>query len=193
VAFQLADGLADGPRTLLVDSPADLLYLEVMSAYLRDAGRQGLPADWRVVPTGGLHAIPLLAVLLGAPLQAAVLLGVGAGSPRVLELVADGLVLPERLVPIPEIVGQPEAGVEDLFDEAFYLHLLAAAGVATLRPEQLPPAGALVRRVERATERPLGRYRPARYLLANQDRLLPAIGREPLQRFARLFSVLAEL
>ena len=41
--------------------------------------------------------------------------------------------------------------------------------------------------------RPLDRYRPARHLLCHSDRLLPALGREPLHRFARLFSVLAEL
>ncbi len=50
-----------------------------------------------------------------------------------------------------------------------------------------------VRRVERATGTTLDRYRPARYLLNQQQRLLPAIGREPLHRFARLFATLDEL
>jgi energy-coupling factor transporter ATP-binding protein EcfA2 len=192
-AFRLAAGLAEGPRTLLVGGPADVLYLEIMSAYLRDGGRAGLDRAWTMVPTGGLAGIPLLAALLGAPLEAAVLLDVGAGSPPVLELVQEGLVLPERLLALTEVVEQAEAGVEDLFDEAFYLHLLAAAGVATLQPEAVAGHGAIVRRVERALERPLDRYRPARYLLCQQDRLLPALGREPLHRFARLFDLLAEL
>jgi hypothetical protein len=37
------------------------------------------------------------------------------------------------------------------------------------------------------------RYRPARYLLTQQQRLLPAISREPLHRFALLFATLDEL
>jgi hypothetical protein len=192
-AFQLASGLGAGPRTLVVDGPADVLYLEIMSAYLRDAERSGLDPAWRLVPAGGLDGIPALAALLGAPLQAAVLLGVGAGSPRVLELVQEGLVLPERLVALTEVVELAEAGVEDLFDEPFYLHLLAASGVALPRPGELPGDGSIVRRVERAMERPLDRYRPARHLLSHQDRLLPALGREPLHRFARLFGLLAQL
>jgi hypothetical protein len=51
----------------------------------------------------------------------------------------------------------------------------------------------VVRRVERASGTALDRYRPARYLLNQQQRLLPAIGREPLHRFARLFATLDEL
>jgi predicted ATPase len=193
LAFRLAAGLADEPRTLLVDGPADLVYLEVMGAYLRDAGRHGLDPVWRVVPTGGLDGIPALAALLGAPLRAAVLLGVGAGSPLVLGMVQQGLVLPERLLPLTELLGQAEAGVEDLFDEAFYLHLLAEAGIASLRREQLPGPGPVVRRVEAAVGRPLDRYPPACHLLYHQQQLLPVMGRETLHRFARLFGLLAEL
>jgi hypothetical protein len=145
------------------------------------------------VPAGGLAAIPVLAALLGAPLEAAVLLGVGAGSPRVLELVQEGVVPPERLVALTEVVELAEAGLEDLFDEAFYLQLLAGAGIAALRPGELPGRGPIVRRVEQALERPLDRYRPARHLLCHQGELLPSVGREPLNRFARLFGLLAEL
>src|SRR5215218_6104988 len=131
--------------------------------------------------------------LLGGPLEAAVLLEVGAGHPAVRALADQGVVLPERLLPLTELTGQSEAGLEDLFDDAFYLHLLAATGVEELDPDALAGEGSIVRRVEQATGSPVDRYRPARYLLTQQQRLLPAIGREPLHRFARLFATLDEL
>ena len=103
------------------------------------------------------------------------------------------MVLPERLLALTELTGESQAGLEDLFDDAFYLHLLAATGVEGLDPEQLAGEGSIIRRVERATGVSVDRYRPARYLLTQQQRLLPAIGREPLHRFARLFATLDEL
>jgi hypothetical protein len=193
LAVALLDGLGAGPRTLLVGGAADLIYLEVMSGYLWDGGRRGLDPAWRLLPTGGLAGLPLLAALLGAPLRAAVLLEVGAGHPSVRALATKGVVLPERLLALTELTGQSEAGLEDLFDEPFYLHLLAATGVEGLDPEELAGEGSVVRRVERATGTVLDRYRPANYLLSQQQRLLPTIGREPLQRFARLFATLDEL
>ena len=102
------------------------------------------------------------------------------------------MVLPERLLALTELTGGSQAGLEDLFDDAFYLHLVAATGVEELDPDELAGEGSIVRRIERATGTALDRYRPARYLLT-QQRLLPAIGREPLHRFARLFATLDEL
>jgi predicted ATPase len=193
LASSLLEGLGAGPHTLLVGGVSDLVYLEVMSGYLRDGGRPGLDPAWRVLPTGALGGLPVLATLLGAPLEAAVLLEVGAGHPSVRALADQGVVLAERLLALTELTGQSEAGLEDLFDDAFYLHLLAATGIEGLDPEELAGEGSIVRRVERATGTALDRYRPARYLLTQQQRLLPVIGREPLHRFARLFATLDEL
>jgi predicted ATPase len=193
LAGSLLEGLGAGPRTLLVGGVSDLVYLEVMSGYLREGGRRGLDPAWRVLPTGGLAGLPLLATLLGAPLEAAVLLEVGAGHPAIRALAEQGVVLPERLLALTELTGESQAGLEDLFDDAFYLHLLAATGLEGLDPEELAGEGSIIRRVERATGVTVDRYRPARSLLIQQQRLLPAIGREPLHRFARLFATLDEL
>jgi predicted ATPase len=191
LATRVAGQLDAGPGTLLVQGPADLVYLEVMSAYLRDAGRPGLDPRWVPVPAGGLHAIAGLAALLGAPLRAAVLLSLGAGHPDVTALLREGLLLPERLVPLTELTGTSEAGLEDLFDEGFYLELLGWSGVEAPRAGELPTTGgSLVRRVERALGHPVDRYRPAHFLLVNQANLLPGLGRVTINRFARLFELL---
>jgi AAA domain, putative AbiEii toxin, Type IV TA system/AAA domain len=193
LASRVAAELDLGPETLLVPGPADLVYLEVMSAYLREAGRGGLDPRWVVVPAGGLHAIPALTAMLGAPLRPAVLLSRGGGHPEVTELVADGLLLPERLVALTEITGSAEAGLEDLFGEGFYLELLSWSGMKAPRAGELPAGGSLVKRIELALDQPIDRYHPARFFLLNQERLLPAVGRVTINRFARLFEILNEL
>src|SRR6266496_4132677 len=132
--------------------------------------------------------VPLRAALAGR-VAAAVLLGLGAGHPEVTGLVHDGLVLPERLVALTELTGTAEAGLEDLFDEDFYLELLDGSGVKAPSLGELPAAGGLVKRVECALGQRLDRYRPARFLLINQARLLPGLSRATINRFARLFEV----
>jgi AAA domain, putative AbiEii toxin, Type IV TA system len=193
LASRVAAEVDLGPDTLLVPGPADLVYLEIMSAYLREAGRGGLDPRWVALPAGGLHAIPALAAMLGAPLRSAVLLSRGAGHPEVTRLVADGLLLPERLVALTEVTGTAEAGIEDLFGEGFYLELLAWSGLQAPRAGELPSGGALVKRIECALGHQLDRYHPARFLLVNSERLLPAIGRATINRFAQLFEILNEL
>src|SRR6266498_6106829 len=106
---------------------------------------------------------------------------------------ADGLLLPERLVALTEVTGTAEAGIEDLFGEGFYLELLAWSGLRAPRASELPSGGALVKRVEYALGQPIDRYQPARFLLINQERLLSAIGRVTINRFAQLFEILNEL
>ncbi len=194
LASRVAGQLGAGSDTLLVPGPADVLYLELMSAYLRDAGRHGLDPRWVPVPAGGLHALPAVAMLLGTPLRAAVLLSLGAGHPEVTGLLRGGLLLPERLVPLTELTGSSEAGLEDLFEESFYLELLRWSGVEPPRADELPKGrGSLVTRIEGALGRPVDRYRPARFLLVNQANLLPGLGRSTINRFARLFELLNEL
>ena len=148
LATSLLKGIGAGPRTLLVGGVPDLIYLEVMSGYLRDGGRSGLDPAWRVLPTGGLGGLPVAATLLGAPLEGAVLLEVGAGHPSVRALAEQGVVLPERLLALTELTGQSEAGLEDLFDDAFYLHLVGAT-----RGRGAGPGGA----GRRGLDRPAGR------------------------------------
>ncbi|HYN19234.1 MAG TPA: ATP-binding protein, partial [Actinomycetes bacterium] len=92
LATSLLEGLGAGPRTLLVGGVPDLVYLDVMSGYLREGNRRGLDPAWRVLPTGGLAGLPLVAALLGTPLEAAVLLEIGAGHPSVRALVDQGTV-----------------------------------------------------------------------------------------------------
>jgi hypothetical protein len=193
VGFELLRPLELGPDTLVVDGPAELVYLEVLSGFLRDTGRTGLDPRWVLVPAGGLDGVAALATLLGPPLDLSVLLGVGAGHRFVRSLVQRGMLSPERLVALTEFTGEAEAGLEDLFGDAFYLRLLAAAGVARLSVEEVRGPGRVVGRVERALGRRFDRYRPARILLLDQGDLLPLLPPEAVERFSGLFGSLNEL
>jgi len=193
IGLELLRPLTLGPDTLVVDGPAELLYLEVVSGFLRDTGRIGLDPRWLLVPAGGLDGVAALATLLGTPLDLAVLLDVGAGHRWVRSLVQRGVLLPERLVALTELTGDVESGLEDLLGDAFYLRLLAASGVGRLSVEEVHGPGRLVGRVEVALRRPFDRYRPARVLLLDQADLLPLMPPEAVQRYSSLFGALNEL
>jgi predicted ATPase len=193
VGHRLLRRLELAPDTLLVDGPTELLYLEVLSGLLRDNGHEFLDPRWVLVPAGGLDGLPVLAALLGAPLEAAVLLDADGGDHLARSLAQRGLLLPERVVSVAELLGEADAGVEDLLGDAFYLRLLAAAGIAKPSPEEVQGPGRLVGRVERALGQPLDRYGVARTLLLKQAELLPDLAADVLDRFGALFGAVNRL
>jgi predicted ATPase len=193
VGHRLLRRLELAPDTLLVDGPTELLYLEVLSGLLRDNGHEFLDPRWVLVPAGGLDGLPVLAALLGAPLEAAVLLDADGGDHLARSLAQRGLLLPERVVSVAELFGEADAGVEDLLGDAFYLRLLAAAGIAKPSPEEVQGPGRLVGRVERALGQPLDRYGVARTLLLKQAELLPDLAADVLDRFGALFGAVNRL
>jgi predicted ATPase len=188
IGYQLLRPLAFGPDTLVVDGPAELLYLEVMSGFLRDTGHEFLDPRWVLVPAGGLDGLPAMAALVGAPLDVAVLLDLGTGHRRVRSLVQRGILVPERLVSLAELVAEDEAGLEDLLGDGFYLRLLASAGIGKPSIEEVQGSGRLLTRVELALGQPVDRYRAARTLLLKQAELLPGLPGEVVDRFTGLFA-----
>jgi len=193
LGYQLLRPLSLGPDTLVVDGPTELLYLEVVSGFLHDTGHDFLDPRWVLAPAGGLDGLPVLAALLGAPLDQAVLIDVAGGDRLVRSLVQRGVLLPERVVSLAELLGEAEAGIEDLFGDAVYLRLLAAAGIGKPSLEEVMGPGRLVARVERALGYPVDRYRVARTLLARQTELLPGLPAELVERFGALFGAVNRL
>jgi hypothetical protein len=193
LGYQLLRPLSLGPDTLVVNGPTELLYLEVLSGFLRDTGQDFLDPRWVLAPAGGLDGLPVLAALLGAPVEAAVLIDAATGDHLVRSLLQRGVLLPERVVSLPELVGEAEAGVEDLLGEPFYLRLLGAAGIGKPSLEEVQGPGRLVTRVERALGQPVDRYRAARTLLAKQAELLPGLPAEIVDRFSGLFAAVNRL
>jgi hypothetical protein len=192
LGYELAQTLFVGPDNLVVEGPADLIYLIVMSEHLRSLGRASLDPRWVIVPVGGLDKIPTFVALLGAHLNVAVVMDAAAGgSQKINSLIERGMIEAKQVVPLNKITGGKEADVEDLFDEAFYLQLVKDSGVGAVTKAKLPAGLRIVKRVEQA----LGvydHYRPARHLL-EQPGLLPKIDEPTLDHFERLFNNLNAL
>jgi predicted ATPase len=188
LGYQLAQTLFLGPDNLIVEGPADYLYLQVMSDHLRSLGRTCLDPRWVIVPVGGLDKIPTFIALLGAQLNVAVILEVSAGgTQRVNSLVERGIIGGEKLIALNELAGMAEADIEDLFNTDFYLDLLSRSGAASVNPSQLKIKGRVLRRIEAATGASFDHYQPARYLLEHQADLVKSFDKATLDRFEELF------
>jgi predicted ATPase len=188
LGYELAQTLFLGPDNLIVEGPADYIYLQVISSHLRGLGRTGLDPRWVIVPVGGLDKIPTFVALLGAQLNVAVVLEVSAGATqKVNSLVQRGIIAGEKLIPLTEFTGTPEADIEDLFEVDFYLDLLGRSGIAAIKQGQLKTKGRILKRVEAVIGTSFDHYRPARYLLEHQVELLKKIDNGALDRFETLF------
>lgn len=188
LGYDIAQTLFLGPDNLVVEGPADYLYLQIMSGHLKGMGRTGLDRRWVIVPVGGLDKIPTFVALLGAQLNVAVVLDVASGgTQKVNSLVQRGIIAGEKLIPLTEFTQTAEADIEDLFDVGFYLDLLDRAGIAAVKRDQLKSVGRIIKRVETVTGASFDHYQPARYLLEHQVELLKLVADVTLDRFEGLF------
>lgn len=187
LGYELAQTLFIGPNNLLVEGPADLLYLRIMSEHLQVLGRTGIDSRWVITPVGGLDKIPTFVALLGSQLKIAVVLEVSTGgSQRVASLVQKGIIAGERLISLTEFTQTAEADIEDLFEPDFYVNLVKLSG-AVQEKVALPAAGGrILKRIETAVNRSFNHYQPAQYLLAHQVELLKSINAATLDRFEGL-------
>jgi hypothetical protein len=141
-----------------------------------------------IVPAGGLEKIATFVSLMGTGLNLVALVNPVAGaSPMIEDLVARGVMEHERIIPISEFAPSKQAHLEDLFDETFYLHLLRQSGAASVSDVDLKAGPTVITRVEDASGAPFSRYKPAEYLLRNQEELLGRLSRDALGRFVALF------
>jgi energy-coupling factor transporter ATP-binding protein EcfA2 len=198
LGYELAQTLFVAPDNLLVEGPADMIYLALLDEAVRRGGKNGLDERWVIVPVGGIDKIATFVTLLGGnQLNTSVLIDASSrGQQRVDELRRHGHLRENSLIQISEIVGSSEADIEDLFDAGFYLQLVNGAEADKLPKKltlkDLPQDSRLTRRVERYfADNGLGRpshYRPAAYFQRNQATLLPKLSAATLERAADLFS-----
>ena len=182
----LVRSLEVGSDNLIVREPSDSLFLTVMSGHLEKQGRVRLDPRWTIVPAGGLAGASAFAALLGAPASMAVVTGgedARAGDPPIARAIAAD----ENVIHLPEVAGAPEADVEDLFAEDFYVGLVNRSGAAIVEWFEVLGEGRIVERIRTATGAPYSRYLPARLLLEGGAELLARVDGETLDRFEALF------
>ncbi len=188
LGYELAQTLFLGPDNLVVEGPADLIYLQLISDYAESQGKPHLDDRWVIVPAGGLDKVPTFISLIGAQLNVVALVDIaGAGPQKIADLVKRGVIEQRRIIPVTEFTDTSEADLEDLFDDTFYLHLLRSSGTVSVKKADLKGGGRIIRQVEAAADGSFSHYKPARYFLQNQGDLLTKVGEEALERFVALF------
>ena len=192
MGFEVTQGLMVGPDTLLVEGPADILYLQALSRKLESLGRTRLDPKWAMCPSGGVDKVlPFVRLFYGNDLNTVVLTDFDRGQTGNLdELYKSGLLERERIILTGEIADQTEADIEDFFAHELFVELINRTFV--LEAEDRLTVAKLMN-ADESTERAVkkaeayfrllsdripmfSRYSPALYLLQNPELLE---GREP--------------
>lgn len=194
LGVDMTQTLIIGADQLLVEGPADVAYLSVMSDLLRREGGRGLDPRWTLTPVGGIDKLPTFVALLGgSDLKIAVLMdGAAGGNQKLTNLVARGLLDRTRLIPITDITGTNEADIEDLFDADWYLGLLTKSGVGTF--DQIKSnGGRIVKQIEAQLGGRYDHYQPAAWLLRDSSGFIAEIQPPARERFQTLIDRLNAL
>jgi len=207
LGYDIHQTLFVGPNCLVVEGPADMLYLQGISSVLERDDREGLSEKWTITPVGGSGKVPTFVSML-APQQGlniAVLIDLQAGDRQSIEaLYKKKLLYKKKVHTFADFTGAAEADVEDMFDRDFYLELVNAEYQKQLKaPITADKLNANQPRVIKEIEAHLvvdplksgmfGHFRPARYFSENLEVLTPKLSDETKDRFEAAFKKLNEL
>lgn len=211
LGYTVAQNLFIATRNLLVEGPADLVYLKFFSAVLEKAGRVGLRDDITIVPIGGLDKVATFIALLGANQLELTVLHDWASKPdqRIASLVELKLIKDKHVLNYGQFrvvsakakdappATAPATDVEDMFTPTFYLKLFSGAFEGKLPNEvkevDLGPGDRIISRLERyladksISLRARGGYN--HYAVANHLASNPpkAVDKDAMTRFEELF------
>lgn len=207
LGYEIQQTLFIGPNSLVVEGPADMLFLRAVSAELEREGREGLSEQWVITPVGGSGKVPAFVALLAPQkgMNVATLLDIQNSDRALIEdLYKKKLLQKKQVATYADFTKTAEADIEDMFERDFYLSLVNAEFAAQLRSPIKPAAlNAKQPRTLRAIEghleaHPLksgkfGHYRPARYFSENVVTLWPKVSDATKDRFESAFKHLNAL
>lgn len=133
LGYDIAQNLFVSKNNLLVEGPADLIYLTVLSSVLEAEKRTFLNENITIVPVGGLDKVTtFISLLRGSKLNVACLLDTFTdqkGKQKVEDLVMHKIIKDKNIRFFNEFTdnGKPVADIEDLFDKEEYLKLFNLA------------------------------------------------------------------
>jgi hypothetical protein len=189
LGYDLVQHLFVAEHNLVVEGTSDYAYLQIISDFLKAAGRTHLDARWSIVPVGGADLIPTFVALLGNHLNVTVVVdSKKGGQQRLHQLAKDGYLEKQRLILLHEVLGKSGADIEDLFKEDDYLSLYNTAFTKKLNGADLKGTDPVVTRIAR--HEGVDRYdhgRPADIFLRDRDAVLKTLSDETLKNFEKLF------
>lgn len=207
LGYEIQQTLFIGPNSLVVEGPADMLFMRAVSAQLEREGRIGLSDSWVITPVGGSGKVPAFVALLVPQkgLNVATLLDIQNSDRALIEdLYKKKLLKKKQVATYGDFSGKPEADVEDMFERDFYAGLVNAEYAKQLTtPIDSAALNAKEPRTLRVIEAhfeasPLksgsfGHYRPARHFSENAAALWPQVSNATKDRFEAAFKHLNAL
>lgn len=207
LGYEIQQTLFIGPNSIVVEGPADMLFLRAISAQLEREGRTGLSEKWVITPVGGSGKVPAFVALLAPQkgLNVATLLDIqNSDRAQIEDLYKKKLLKKKQVTTYGEFAERDEADVEDMFERDFYVSLVNAEFATQLKkPIDSKALNDKVPRVLRAIEAHLednpfksgsfGHYRPARYFSENVAKLWAAVSDATKDRFEAAFKHLNAL
>lgn len=133
LGYDIAQNLFISKNNLLVEGPADLIYLTVLSSILETEKRVGLKENITIVPVGGLDKVStFISLLRGSKLNVACLLDTFTdqkGKQKVDDLIMHKIIKEKSIRFFNEFAnnGKATADIEDLFDKKEYIKLFNSA------------------------------------------------------------------
>lgn len=202
LGYDIHQTLFIGPNSLVVEGPADLMFLQSMSAQLAREGRTGLSEKWVITPVGGAGKVPTFVALLAPQkgMNVATLLDIQKQDEQVIgDLYKKKLLKKKNVLTYADFLSQSEADVEDFFDREFYVGLVNKEFSDQLeKPIETTELNKKQPRTVRAVEEwlsknPLksgsfGHYRPSRYFAEHVGELWPNVSDETKDRFEKAFT-----
>jgi hypothetical protein len=207
LGYEIQQTLFIGPNSLVVEGPADMLYLHAVSAQLEREGRTGLSENWVITPVGGSGKVPAFVALLAPQkgMNVATLLDIQNKDRALIEdLYKKKLLKKKQVLTYAEFIGQDEADVEDVFERTFYVDLINGEFTKEINtPLEVAKLNIKEPRTLRAIEVYLadnpfksgtfGHYRPARYFSENIATLWTKVSDVTKDRFEAMFKQLNAL
>lgn len=129
LGYNITQSLFVGRNTLLVEGPGDILYLHALSAALKNRNRVFLDPKWTLCPSGGIDKIQsFVSLFSGAKLHIVALTDYATSDRRKIEALRQSkIVASDRVLTFAEVLGLPEADVEDIFSADLYLQMVNGA------------------------------------------------------------------
>lgn len=197
LGYDIAQNLFISKKNLLVEGPADLIYLTFFASLLQGCKRSFLRDDITIVPVGGLDKVTtFISLLRGSKLGVACLLDTFVdqkGKQKVKDLISQKIIKEKHIRFFDEFAGGERkiADIEDLFEKDEYLKYfnLAFAGEhPEIKMSDLDAsAPTILKQINKAIGKDrFNHYRPANKLIQISP---PAsdFSKDTLDRFEQVF------